>query len=442
MFDVWGPKFRNCDGLTRRSVLKAGALLWGGFGLADLLRHRAEAGATNGSKPRTAVIQIFCGGGPSHLDTYDLKPHAPAEIRGEFREIPTNVPGIRISEHLPLQARVMDKLAVVRSVRHGVSGHLPGSHLILTGYETSNNPVDNTSPFTGSVVARLRGANATGMPAYAAVPRKVSFGSAAYLGAGFNPFATEMEPNAKDFRVKSLKLDKRVSSDRLSARQSLLARLDHFRRDVDLHGDLEGLDSFYQDAVEMITSDRAAKAFDIDSEDPKLRDEYGRTSIGQNCLLARRLVEAGVSYVTCLSGGGWDTHKNNFSELRKVSLPRYDRAIAALVRDLHDRGLDKNVMVMAFGEFGRTPRINRDAGRDHWPGAMSMLLAGGGLKTGQMVGTTDPRGAYPASDPHSPGDVLATMYRFMGIDTHHEFHDHNGRPVPVLREGTPITALI
>lgn len=442
MFDLRGRAFRNCDRVTRRSVLKVGTLLWGGFTLPDLLRRRALADASNRPNRDTAVIQIFCGGGPSHIDMYDLKPHAPAEIRGEFREISTSVPGIRICEHLPLQAEVMDKFAVIRSVQHGTSSHLPAAHQMLTGYETSTSPVDNTSPFTGSVVARLRGSNVAGMPAYVAVPRKVAFGSASYAGTAFNPFITDVEPNAKNFRVRSLKLEGTVNADRLENRRALLTNLDTFRRDIDLNGDLEGMDSFYREAVGMITSDRAARAFEIEREDPKLRDEYGRTSIGQNCLLARRLVEAGVTYVTCLSGGGWDTHFKNFKELREVTLPRYDRAIATLIKDLHQRGLAKRVMVMAFGEFGRTPRINHEAGRDHWPGAMSVLMAGGGLKVGQMVGSTDARAAYPATSPHSPGDVLSTMYHFMGIDTRHELRDHNGRPLPVLSEGRPIADLI
>ncbi|MGE3314300.1 MAG: DUF1501 domain-containing protein [Planctomycetaceae bacterium] len=441
MFDLRGSAFRNCDRVTRRSVLKVGALLWGGFSLPDLLRSRAAAGESTRSQP-TAVIQIFCGGGPSHIDMYDLKPHAPAEIRGEFREISTSVPGIRICEHLPLQAEVMDKFAVIRSVQHGTSSHLPAAHQMLTGYETGPSPVDNTSPFPGSVVARLRGSNVEGMPAYVAVPRKVAFGSASYAGAAYSPFITDVEPNAKNFRVRSLKLEGRMNAERLGGRRNLLASLDTFRRDVDLNGDLAGLDAFYQEAVEMITSDRAAKAFDIEKEDPKLRDEYGRTSIGQNCLLARRLVEAGVTYVTCLSGGGWDTHFKNFNELKDVSLPRYDRAIATLLKDLHARGLDKRVLVMAFGEFGRTPRINKEAGRDHWPGAMSVVMGGGGLKVGQMVGSTDSRAAFPATKPHTPGDVLSTMYHVMGIDPRHELRDHNGRPLPILSEGRPIADLV
>ncbi len=280
------------------------------------------------------------------------------------------------------------------------------------------------------------------MPTYIAVPRKVSFGNAAYLGAACNPFTTDVDPVAKDFHVKNLKTVPGITIDRLGHRRDLLAGFDTMRRDVDLNGDLAGLDSFYRDALGMITSDKAARAFDISREDPKLRAKYGNTFIGQNCLLARRLVEAGVSYITCLSGGGWDTHANNFSRLKKETLPRYDRAIAALVDDIYERGLDQQVMVMVFGEFGRTPRINKDAGRDHWPGAMSMLLAGGGLKVGQMIGETDSQAAYPISKPYTPGNVLSTMYRFMGIDDTQPLYDSSNRPIPILNDGGVISELV
>ena len=442
MLDLWGRSFRNCDRVTRRSVLKAGTLLWGGTSLADLLRGRNQAVADGGSVADMSVIQIFCGGGPSHLDTYDMKPLAPADIRGEFREISTNVPGVRISEHLPLQAQVMDRLAVIRSVRHSTSSHLPASHLILTGYETAPPTNGNTHPACGSVVAAVRGVNYNGMPTYVAVPRGVSFGLAAYLGGAHNPFTTNIEPNNRSFHVRSLKLVKNVTLQRLEDRRELLHYFDRLRRDVDLNGNMVGMDTFNRQAVELVTSEHAARAFDIAREPEEVRDRYGRTSIGQNCLLARRLVEAGVSYVTCLSGGGWDTHKDNFNKLRVTSLPRYDRAIAALISDLYERGLDKRVLVMAFGEFGRTPKINADAGRDHWPGAMSMVLAGGGIQVGQMHGETDSRGAMPISDPCSPGDVLSTMYQLMGIDPRHHFHDLDDRPIPILPEGTPIRALL
>jgi len=442
MFNVWGRTFRNCDRVSRRDVLKVGALAAGGLTLPGLLRGQARAAETGRNAPHTAVIQIFCGGGPSHLDMYDMKPHAPAEVRGEFQEISTNVPGYRISDQLPLQARVLDKFAIVRSVQHTTAAHGIASQWILTGHNPGRVTKDNIFPACGSVVAKWRGPSRAGMPTYIAVPRKVSFGNAAYLGAACNPFTTEKDPVAEDFHVKNLKPVSGITMDRLADRRGLLSELDEMRRDVDLHGDLVGMDSFYRDAVGMITSRAAAKAFDINSEDPKLRAKYGRTFIGQNCLLARRLVEAGVSYVTCLSGGGWDTHQDNFSRLKKETLPRYDRAIAALVDDIYERGLDRNVLVMVFGEFGRTPRVNKDAGRDHWPGAMSVLLAGGGLKVGQMVGETDSQAAYPISKPYTPGNVLSTMYRFLSIDDERPFYDSSNRPIPILNDGGVIQELV
>jgi hypothetical protein len=372
---------------------------------------------------------------------YDPKPEGPLEIRGEFDSIATNVPGIRFSEHLPHQARVMDKLAIVRTVTHTNSAHLPSSHYVLTGYETALPPKDNLNPSTGSVVAKLRGPNRPGLPAYAAVPSKVSYGTAAYLGAAYNPFTTENKPHEKDFHVRNLKLTGGLTLGRLGRRGDLLTQLDTMRRDIDQNGDLQGVDGFTRSAFELITSDKAAAAFDINAEDPKLRDMYGWDMIGQNCLLARRLVEAGVTYVTCLSGGGWDTHENNFSRLKKEALPRYDQALAALVTDLYDRGLSERVLVMAFGEFGRTPQINAKAGRDHWPGTACVVFSGGGMNVGQMVGTTDKQAAYPTSKPFSPNCVLATMYRHMGIDAGHHFHDHNDRPIPVLYGGKPIDEL-
>ena len=442
MLSLPGPGHRTCDGVTRRDVLRAGTLALGGLSLADFLRLDSRAAERGESLPKTAVIQIFCGGGPSHLDMYDLKPNAPAEIRGEFREIGTRVPGVRISEHLPLQAAVMDRFAVVRSVAHGTSAHGIASQLILTGRQPPRVTDDNIYPSCGSVVAKMRCPNPPGLPAYVAVPRRTSFGASAYLGGAYNPFTPEEDPNQKNFHVRNLRLAGDMTLDRLGSRGELLAQFDRLRRDIDLAGDMLGIDTYSRSAMEMVTSEQAGRAFDIESEDPRLREKYGRTQIGQNCLLARRLVEAGVTYVTCLSGGGWDTHRDNFAELKNVTLPRYDRAIAALVSDIYERGLDRHVLVMAFGEFGRTPRINKDAGRDHWPGAMSMLLAGGGLKVGRMVGETDSVGAFPISKPYTPGCVMATMYRVMGIDPGHDFYDQNNRPMPILPEGETIPELI
>lgn len=442
MLDLLGTTVRSCDGVSRRNFLRVGALAAGGLTLADQLRHAAAAAETGAATPKKAVIQVWLAGGPSHIDMYDLKPNAPAEFRGEFKEIDTNVPGIRISEHLPLQAAIFDRLAVVRSGTHTNAGHGMGSQWMLTGYQATIEVNDNIYPACGSVVAKTKGPNVAGMPAYVNLPRRLGLGNAAYLGASYNPFAPDDDPNNDGFRVRNLKLPGRVNEDRLDRRRGLLSELDTIRRDVDTKGDLVGLDKFYRDAMEMITNDRAIKAFNIQSEDPRLRDQYGRNDLGQSCLLARRLVEAGVSYVTIQAGGGWDTHGDNFAQLKNNLLPRYDRAVAALVKDLNDRGLQHDVLVMTFGEFGRTPRINGGAGRDHWPGAMSVLYAGGGLRMGQAIGTTDARAEYPTSRAASPGCLLSTMYHALGVDYHEAFYDQGRRPLPILNEGRPIEELI
>jgi uncharacterized protein (DUF1501 family) len=257
-----------------------------------------------------------------------------------------------------------------------------------------------------------------------------------------DPFAPDANPNDPNFQVRNLKLPGRVSAERLENRKKLVSDIDTIRRDIDLKGDISGLDTFYRDAMEMVTNTKATTAFDVNREPVKLRDRYGRNDLGQCCLLARRLVEAGVTFVTVQAGGGWDTHGNNFTELKRRLLPQYDAAVAGLVEDLHDRGLSDDVLVISLGEFGRTPKINKDAGRDHWPGAMSVLYAGGGLKTGQMVGTTDSTASYPTSKPYTPGCVLSTMYHAVGIDHRHVFYDDAKRPLPVLSEGDPIKELV
>jgi hypothetical protein len=336
----------------------------------------------------------------------------------------------------------MDKLALLRSAYHTNAGHGMGSQWMLTGYQPTIEVNDNIFPSCGSVAARLRGPNEPGLPAYVNLPRALSLGKAAYLGASYNPFAPDNDPNADGFQVRNLRLPGRVDAARLGRRRDLLQSLDTIRRDVDARRDIEGLDTFYRDALEMVTNTRAQKAFDVRREADKLRAQYGRHYLGQCCLLARRLVEAGVTYVTIQAGGGWDTHADNFKQLKTTLLPKFDQAVAALVADLCDRGLQNDVLVMAFGEFGRTPRINSGAGRDHWPGAMSILYAGGGLKMGQAIGTTNSLAEHPASKPATPGCVLATMYHVLGIDYHHVFHDEAQRPLAVLAEGEPIEDLI
>ncbi len=441
MLEFIGRGYRTCDGISRRSFLKVGSLAIGGLTLPGLLRLRA-ADPAGSSRPRRSVILVWQAGGPSHLDLYDLKPNAPAEIRGEFKPIATNVPGVQIGEHLPRQARIMDKLAILRSAHHTNAGHGMAAQWMLTGYQPTIEVNDNIYPSCGSVVAKTRGPNEPGLPAYVNLPRILRLGKAAYLGASYNPFAPDNDPNSPNFQVRNLKLPGRIDASRLGRRRELLHDLDQIRRDIDTRGDIVGLDSFYRDALEMVTNTKAQRAFDMHREPDKLREFYGRHDLGQCCLLARRLVEAGVTFVTIQAGGGWDTHGDNFKQLKDKLLPKYDQAVAALVSDLYDRGLQNDVLVMAMGEFGRTPRINGGAGRDHWPGAMSVLYAGGGLKMGQAIGTTNALAEHPTSKPATPGCVLSTMYHVLGVDYRQVFHDQAQRPLPILNEGEPIKELV
>lgn len=442
MLTIWqNSTSPTCENVARRDFLKVGALTLGGLTLADMLRLRSEAAAAGKPAAKKAVILIYLAGGPSHIDMYDLKPDAPAEFRGEFRPIRTNVPGIDIGEHLPLQAKIMDKMALVRSAYHTNAGHGMGSQWMLTGWQPTIEVSDNIYPATGSVVARMKGPNEPGLPPYVTLPGRTPFNKAAYLGSENNPFTPDGNPAEDGFQVRNLRLPGRVAPERLDRRRNLLAQLDQTRRDLDAKGDAAGLDKFYRDAMEMVTSDKAQKAFAIKDEDPKLRDLYGRHDLGQSCLLARRLVEAGVTFVTVQTGGGWDTHGDNFNQLKNSLLPKYDRAVSALIQDIYNRGLEKDVLVISYGEFGRTPRINPGAGRDHWPGAMTVLFSGGGLQMGQAIGATSDKAEYPTEKPYTPGCVLATMYRALGVDHKHVFFDQAKRPMPILAEGAPIVEL-
>ncbi|HEX5447479.1 MAG TPA: DUF1501 domain-containing protein, partial [Pirellulales bacterium] len=308
MINLLGQRFQLCDAITRRGMLRVGALSFGGLTLADLLRHKAQAREAGRPVKDTSVILLWLAGGPSHIDMYDLKPSAPAEFRGEFRPIDTNVPGIQISEHLPRQADIMDKLAIVRSGTHTNAGHGMGSQWMRTGYQPTLEVNDNIYPSCGSIVARLRGANVPGIPPYVTLPRSQAFAKAAYVGASYNPFSPESDPNSDGFEVRNLRVPGRIDADRLHRRWALFGDLDDLRRDLDTSGAIAGLDKFYADALEMVTNDKARQAFDIKQEDARLREEYGRNDFGQSCLLARRLVEAGVTFVSVQAGRGWDTH--------------------------------------------------------------------------------------------------------------------------------------
>jgi hypothetical protein len=441
MLEITGGGYQSCDGLSRRSFLRAGALGLTGVTLADVFRIRA-ARAEQGAPARdTSVILIWKGGGPSHLDMWDLKPDAPSEYRGDFKPIATNVEGIKIGEHLPLSAQQMDKFAIVRSVTHPDSGHESASHYLLTGYKPTNDIPAQEMPSYGSITAKVRGPRRPGLPAYLAVPSAPRSSAAGYLGVPYNPFSVGGDPNSDKFSVKNLTLPGGIDLARLESRHKLLGSIDTLRRDSDRSGLMGGLDAFTAKAFEMVTGPAAREAFALNKEDAATRELYGKTNLGQSMLLARRLVEAGVTFVT-VNAGGWDTHANNFEALKSKKLPDFDRGWAALVQDLHRRNLDRDVLVLVWGEFGRTPRVNKDAGRDHWPGAQSVVFAGGGLKMGQTIGSTDDKAEKPKDRPLTPEDVLATMYRHLGIDIEQEFTNEAQRPLRILSGGEPIRELV
>lgn len=407
---------------SRRDVLQAGTLALGGLTLADLLRQQAIA-ATPAARPKS-VIMIWLRGGPSHIDSYDMKPNAPAEIRGEFRPIATNVPGIELCEHLPLHAQIMDKLAIVRGVASNDLGdHTP--HYISTGF-----PDRGKRPALGSVVSRLL-PRSDGLPPYVSAYEPENE-SPTYLGPAHRAFV----PRGPG--LDNLQLSRHLTLDRLDDRRQLLRQLDTLRRDIDHHGMLSALDTFEQQAFEMITTPKARAAIDLKQESDATRERYGR--FWQSFLLARRLVEAGVSVVT-LKVGDWDTHEKNFIDMRD-QLPELDRGFHSLVTDLYDRGLQNDVAVVMWGEFGRAPRISRGDGRDHWPEAGAAVIAGGGFRVGQTIGETDSHGGRAKGKPYTPSNVLVTVYRHLGIDPAVTLPDHNNRPMHVLDDREPVRELL
>jgi hypothetical protein len=435
---------------SRRDFLRLGALGLGGLGLADLLRLRAQA-APAARKPQKSVIMVYLSGGPSHIDMYDLKPEAPAEYRGDFKPIRTRVPGFDICECLPLQAQISDKLALIRGLET-VETH--DDSFLTTGIAVGNgagSSGQNKWPTFGSFVSRVRERDFNGMPSYVSLDKagdgRVTVANPLFLGAAHRPF-TLSGPG-----FDNLTLAPGMTRERLSDRKTLLHSLDTLRRDLD--DAMAGLDTFHAQALEIITSDRVRQAFDLTQEPDRVRSKYGMAT---KLLLARRLAEAGVSVVTAslitkdLMDKGWETtlpmgyfdwDAGHFAmpPFRRI-LPRYDQAIHALISDLHERGLDKDVAVVVWGEFGRTPRLNKSAGRDHWPAAGFALLAGGGLKTGQVLGATDARAERSKGIPFKPHNVLATLYHVLGIDPATTVSDQNGRPHYLLDDREPIQALL
>ena len=441
----------NCNGVTRRDFIQLGLGGALGLGFCDALRLRASAAgldARAAGKPggkQVNCILIWMDGGPSHYESFDPKPDAPSEIRGDFKAISTKVPGIQFSECVPKLAAAADKLTVIRSICHKDPNHGGGNHYMMTGMPT---PVPvacgafvTFHPSFGSMVSydrRMR----NGMPAYISMPEVTRSGGPNFLGAQHAPFVIDGYPNTKGFRVRDVVLPADISEGRATDRHALRRSLDQMKRFNDKLADdpAVAFDQYYSQGLDLVGSSQAQQAFDIEKESEKVRDAYGRNDFAQRLLLARRLVEVGVGFVTVYSGG-WDHHTKIFEAYRGKAMQTFDQGVAALIRDLDDRGLLDNTLVIALGEFGRTPKVNKDAGRDHWPGAMSVLMAGAKTPRGHVIGATDAKGYYASESVYRPEDFAASLYTKMGIDPAQTLHTNTGRPVQLVNGGRLIKDL-
>jgi hypothetical protein len=433
---------RLCDGITRRDMLRLGGLSALGLGLPEFFRRRAFADERTPPRAKSCIL-LWLDGGPSHLETFDLKPDAPAEVRGPFQPIETKVSGIQISELLPQTAQICDKLAIVRSVTSPLGEHGLANRYLLTGYKPS--PALEYPSF-GSVRARLQTKQSV-LPPYVAIP-EVRYAGAGFLGAEHEPFVTGGDPSKADFRVRDLDFFPGIDASRLRRRREYLAEFDGVQAAVE--AGQEAVDSEFERAYRLVTSPDAKRAFDLKAETANMRSRYGPRTFGQSCLLARRLVECNVPFVT-VQYTGWDTHEGLVLRLRdgysgaKVGVglvPTFDLAFSALVGDLAERGLLDETLVIAMGEFGRTPKLNSRGGRDHWPRVFSVVLAGGGIRGGQVIGSSDQVGESPHEKPVTPADLAHTIYRLLGVDPHLQLHTRDGRPVQLNQGGSMIRELM
>ncbi|MFM7151712.1 MAG: DUF1501 domain-containing protein [Gemmataceae bacterium] len=434
---------RFCDGQNRRNILRLGASgFLGGLSLPRLFHM--EATASTGQTPRAkSCIFLFLQGGPSTIDMWDLKPDAPAEIRGPYKPIKTNVTGTYVGEHCHRCAKVADKYTILRTHSHNDNGHITGSHYLLTGYRpnfadgaNTKVPVNELYPSLGSVVSRELGPRGS-VPPYINMPHPLAAGGPGFYGAEHAPFVIESDPVQPDFEVKDLLPEEKLGDARNRRRQAALRAMEKGSTPLGRAGTMA---TYYEKARDLISSPAARKAFDLRAETEKTRAAYGYSSLGQCSLLSRRLVEAGCRFIG-VDHGSWDTHFSCFPSLEKDLIPHADQAFSALVTDLHDRGLLDSTLVVMMGEMGRTPRINAQAGRDHWSQAQSVLFAGGGIKPGQVIGATDKQGAAPTADPVSVADVLRTIFTLMGIDCDKTYYTPLGRPVPIVDGGKFIKGL-
>ena len=435
---------KNCEGISRRHCLQLGLGAALGSGFVDLLRLSSVAAAASTGR-KTSCILIWMDGGPSHYETFDPKPGAPKEIRGQYSTIDTKIPGVQFSQHMTRLAAIADKLAVVRSICHNQGNHGAGNHYMMTGAPTRI-PVGcgafvSFHPSLGSATAYERG-NQGGLPAYFSLPSMSRSGGPSFLGAKYAPFVVSDDPNGSNFRVRDVALPEGLGGERFESRQQIREQVDRMLRIADkAAGDPVGaLDEYYTQGYSLVTSPEAQRAFDISQEPDKVRESYGRNGFGQRALLARRLVEAGVPFVT-LNEGGWDHHTDIFPAFDK-RMPGFENTIASLIEDLEERGLLETTLVVALGEFGRTPQINKRGGRDHWSNAMSVLMAGCGTPGGQVVGATDRNGYAAMERVLSPENFASTVYRKLGIDPGKIYHTPQGRPVTLVSDDTPISELM
>ena len=434
MFNLTGSRNgTNCDGASRRDFIKVGALGLGGFMLPDLLRARARAAAQGQPTRNTSVVWLWLGGGPTQVETFDPKPDAPVEFKSTVGSVPTCLPGVQFGGVFPKMAQNADKLAVVRSFAHTNSGHGGGTHYVMTGYNfpQADNGGGQTKPGIGAIVSRYRGANnpATGLPNYVRSGSTLGDGPS-WLGAPYAPF--DIAGNARN------DMNLQVTLDNLSDRRTLLKGFDDVNRTIDHTGAMRGLDSFDGQAFDLILS-KARDTFDVNREDPRIRDRYGK-GLGEQMLLARRLCESGVGFVT-VHFGGWDMHGGIAMAMKNLG-PQVDNAVNAFVEDTTDRGLDQDILLVITGEFGRTPRINGGGGRDHWAPLSTLCLAGGGLKMGQIVGESTSKAETPKTAPIGPQDLMATVFLVLGMPQELQYKDPSGRPTSMIDGGKPIAELV
>lgn len=431
----------RCDGLDRRDFLHLGVLSAFGLSVADTLRLRAAAPADT-TRAKSCIL-IWLDGGPTHLDTFDLKPDAPVEVRGDFKPMATAVPGIQICEHLPMTAGAMREIALIRSLTHELGNHDTGSHYLLTGHRPT--PVIEF-PSMGSVIARETGFGKA-LPPYVAIPEIRAAGRAGYLPGACAPFAVGGDPSKPDYRVRDLNPPEGVMFNRVQSRKEMQAALDGFSREVEEGPATAARDAYYAQAYSLLTSPEAKGAFDIARESPQTRQRYGRSRVGAGCLLARRLVEAGSRFVTVVDKG-WDMHQDIAKALPDAQfrgsgkLPALDRAFATLITDLKERGLLDSTLVVLMGEFGRTPKLNSRGGRDHWPRAGFVCLAGGGVRGGQVIGATDAYGELPAERPVRPEDLAHSILTMLGVDPRKEYQTGSGRPMQIIKDGSFVSELV